>query len=79
MSDQAVLLPKRFSHGGITLAKGKLDHSYDFWTMSNYTNASTWNFFGTDITTDECSHANLLELRIHSSGIKMILAEFKWE
>ena len=34
MSDQAVLLPKWFSHGGIILAKGQLDHSYTFWTMS---------------------------------------------
>ena len=34
MSDQAVLLPNWFTHGGITLAKGQLGHSYNFWTMS---------------------------------------------
>ena len=34
MSDQTVLLPKLFSHGGIILAKGQLDHSCTFWTMS---------------------------------------------
>ena len=34
MSDQAVLLPKWFSHGGIILAKGQFDHSYPFWTLS---------------------------------------------
>ena len=32
MSDQAVLLPIGFSHGGILLAKGQLDPSYTFWT-----------------------------------------------
>ena len=36
MSDQAVLLPKLVSQGGIILAKGWLDHSYTFWTMANY-------------------------------------------
>ena len=34
MSDQSVLLPKWFSHGGITLAKQKLRHPYSFWTMT---------------------------------------------
>ena len=34
MSDQAVLLPKWLSHGGIFLAKWQLDHSYTFWTIS---------------------------------------------
>ena len=39
MSDQAVLLPKWFSHGpggshgGIILAKEQLDHSYTYWIM----------------------------------------------
>ena len=33
MSDQAVLLPKWLTHGGITLAKGQLGHFYTFWTM----------------------------------------------
>ena len=33
-SDQALLLPKWFTHKGITLAKGQLGHSYTFWTMS---------------------------------------------
>ena len=32
MSDQPVLLPKWFTHGGITLAKGQLGYSYTFWT-----------------------------------------------
>ena len=34
MSDQAGILPKWFSNRGIILAKGQLDHSYTFWTMS---------------------------------------------
>ena len=34
MSDQSVLLPKWFTHGGITLAKEQLGHSYTFWTMT---------------------------------------------
>ena len=34
MSDQAVLFSKWVSHWGIILAKGQLDHSYTFWTMS---------------------------------------------
>ena len=34
MSDQSVILPKWFTHGGITLAKGQLGHSYTFWTRS---------------------------------------------
>ena len=33
MSDQAVLLPTWFSHGGIILAKGQIDHSHTFWTL----------------------------------------------
>ena len=36
MSDQAVLLPKWFSNRGIILAKGQLDHRYNFRTMTNY-------------------------------------------
>ena len=34
MSDQSVVWPKCFTHGGITLAKGQLGHPYTFWTMS---------------------------------------------
>ena len=33
MSDQAGILPKWFSDGGIILEKEQLDHSYNFWTM----------------------------------------------
>ena len=33
MSDQAVLLPKRFPHQRIILAKGQFDQSYTFCTM----------------------------------------------
>ena len=33
MSDQAGILPKWFSNGGIILAKGQLNHTYAFWTM----------------------------------------------
>ena len=49
MSDQAVLLPKWFSHGGIILAKGHLDHSYTFWTMANYTTVDCLCFFDSDV------------------------------
>ena len=50
MSDQAVLLPKWFSQGGIILAKGHLDHSYPFWTMANYTTVDCLCFFDSDVT-----------------------------
>ena len=33
MSDQAGILPKWFSHQGIILAKGQLDHSYTIWAI----------------------------------------------
>ena len=33
MSDHSVLLPKWFTHGGITLAKGQNGYSYTFWSM----------------------------------------------
>ena len=36
MSDQAVILPKWFSHEGIILAKGPFDHSCTFWTTAYY-------------------------------------------
>ena len=29
----SLLLPKWYTHGGITLAKGQLGHSYTFWTI----------------------------------------------
>ena len=33
MSDLAVLSPKEFSHGGIILAKGQLDNSYNYYYL----------------------------------------------
>ena len=38
------LLPKWFTHKGITLAKGKLGHSYNFWPMSILIFSSVANF-----------------------------------
>ena len=52
MSDQTVLLPKWFSHGGIILAKGQLDHSYTFWTMANYTTVDCLSFFDSDVSSN---------------------------
>ena len=36
MSDHSGLLPKWFTHGGVTLAKGQNGHSYTFWSISIY-------------------------------------------
>ena len=47
MSDQAVLLPKCFSHRGIILAKGQFDHSYIFLTMANYDIQPSSKFYAT--------------------------------
>ena len=33
VSDHSVLLPKLFTHGGITMPKGQKGHSYTFWLM----------------------------------------------
>ena len=44
MNDQGVLLPKWFTHRGITLAKGQLGHTYTFWTMPILIFSSVANF-----------------------------------
>ena len=45
MSDQAVILPKWLTHGGIILAKGQLDHLYSFWTIPNLIYYPTLKFW----------------------------------
>ena len=68
MSDQAVLLPKWFSH------RGQIDHSYTFWTMANYTTVDCLCFFDSDVSLwtllykSNVSHVHTYHVPVQSSS-----------